>query len=104
MKREKGKLTTFEERIDKVYEDGSYTNVQDLECTNSVKLIACKKQTKVKVSTRFLSSKLLINAKISLTIFVYDCIDTFCTPSDKTKKIYNQNKIIKVIIEIRIAT
>ena len=86
VKREKGKLTTFEERIYKVYEDHSYTNVQDLECKNSVKTIACKKQTAVKVSTRFLSTKLLINAKVSPA--------SFCTPMDKTKKIYNQNKII----------
>ena len=80
-----------------MYEDHSYTNVQDLEYTNSVKTITCKKQTMVKVSTRFLSTELLINAKIYLASFIYDCINTFCTPYDKTNKISNQNKIIKII-------
>ena len=80
VKREKDKLTTFEERIDKVYQDCTFTNVQDLKCTNSVKEIACEKQTTVKVSTGVLSTKLLINAKISLASFIYDCIVTFRTP------------------------
>ena len=97
VKREKVKLISFKEGIDEMYKDCSYTNIQDLECVNSVKVIACKNQATVKVSTKFLSAKLLINAKIFLASFVYDHIDTFCTPSDETKKIYNQNKIIKVI-------
>ena len=69
-----------------MYQDCSYTNAQGLECTNSVMVISCKKQITVKVSTGFLSTKLLINGKISLANFIYDFIVTFCTPSDKTKK------------------
>ena len=64
---------------------------------NSVKVVACKKQTTVKVSTRFISSKLLINAKIFRVSFIYDCIGTFCFPNEKTQKIYDEYKILKVL-------
>ena len=64
---------------------------------NSVKVVACKKQTTVKVSTRFISSNLLINAKIFRVSFIYDCIGTFCFPNEKTQKIYDEYKILKVL-------
>ena len=51
----------------------------------------------VKVSTRYISSKLLINAKISLGSFIYDCIGTFCFPNEETSLIYACHKIIKVL-------
>ena len=81
------------------YSGKSYIFVQDLEedSVNRVKAVACKKQTTVKVSTRFILSKLLINAKISLASFVYDCIDMFCFPNEKTQKIYDEYKILKVL-------
>ena len=62
----------YEERLEEAYADKSYTFVQDLENegVNSVKAIACKKQTTIKVSTWYISSKLLINAKISLASFI----------------------------------
>ena len=62
----------YEERLEEAYADKSYTFVQDLENegVNSVKAIACKKQTTIKVSTRYISSKLLINAEISLASFI----------------------------------
>ena len=59
--------------------------------------MACKNQTTVRVSTRYISSKLLINAKISLASFIYDCIDTFYVPSEETSLIYARHKIIKVL-------
>ena len=45
-----------------------------------------------------MSSKLLINAKISLASFIYDCIDTFCFPNEETSLIYARHKIIKVLL------
>ena len=73
--------------------------VQDLKKgdMNSVKGVACKKQTMVRVSRRYISSKLLVNAKISLASFIYDCIDTFCFPNEETSLIYVNHKIIKVL-------
>ena len=69
--------------------DKSYAFVHNLEedGVNSVRGIACKKQTTVKVSTTFIPSKLLINATISLASFIYNCIDTFCFPNEETQKI-----------------
>ena len=91
-KKKKGKeMCKFENRLEEAYSDKSYTFAQDLEedGADSVKAFACKKQTTVKVSIRFISSKLLINAKISLASFIYDCIDTFCFPNEETQKIYD---------------
>ena len=42
-------------------------------------------------------SKLLINTKISLTSFIYNCIDTFCFLNEETSLIYTHHKIIKVL-------
>ena len=72
--------------------------MQDLEeeGVNSVKGVACKKQLSVKVSTRYISSKRLINAEIYLASFIYDCKDIFCFPNQDTQEIYNKNQIIKV--------
>ena len=68
----------YQERLEDAYAYKSYTFVQDLENegVNSVKAVACKKQTTLKVSTRYIyiyiSSKLLINANISLASFIYE--------------------------------
>ena len=87
------------ELLEEAYSNKAYTFVQDLEedGVNSVKGVACKKQTMVRVSTRYISSKLFINAKISLASFIYDCIDTFCFPNEETSLIYARHKIIKVL-------
>ena len=84
--------------MEESYSDKSYTLVQDLERdgVNSIFAVACKRQQNVKVSTRYISTKLLINAKISLASFIYDCIDTFCFPNEATQAIYDRHEIIKV--------
>lgn len=93
------KLTEFEDRLQKVHTDKSYSFAQDLkqESTNSVKSVACKKQTRVKTSAPFISTKLLVNSKMLVASFIYDCIGTFFFPNDMTHSLYNQNKILKVI-------
>ena len=92
-------MLKYEDGVEEAYLDKSYTFVQDLEAddVNSVKAVACKKQTVVKVSTRYISSKLLINAEISLVSFIYDCIDTFYFPDEKTLLLYGKYQIIKVL-------
>ena len=55
-----------------------------------------KKMT-VKVSTMYIPSNLLINAKISLASFMHDCIDRFRFPNKQTSKIDANYKIIKVL-------
>ena len=93
------KLLSHVEHLEEAYSSKASTFVQDLEedGVNSVKGVACKKQTMVKVSTRYISFTLLINAKISLASFIYDCIGTFCFPNEETSLIYACHKIIKVL-------
>ena len=82
-KGKKSKFLSHVEHLEEAYSNKAYTFVQDLEedCVNSAIGVACKKQTMVRVSTMYISSKLLINAKISLASFIYDCIDTFYFPN-----------------------
>ena len=96
---EREKLLNFRNHLEEADTDKSYTFMQELEeeCVNSVRAEACKKQTYVKVSTRYISSKLLINAKISLASFIYECIDTFCFLNVETSNLYVHNKIIKIL-------
>ena len=84
---------------EEAYSNKAYTFIQDLEKegVSSMKGVACKKQTTVRVLTRYISSKLIINAKISLARFICDCIDRFCFPNEETYQKYNCNKIIKVL-------
>ena len=97
--RSKSKLLSYEGHLEDAYANKAYTFVQDLEDkgVNSVKGVACKKKTMVRVSTASISSKLLINAKISIASFIYDCIDTFSFPNEETSLIYARHKIIKVL-------
>ena len=98
-KAKRSKVLNYKERLEEAYTNKSYTFVQDLEAegVNSVKPIACKKQTVVKVSTRYLFSKLLINSEISLGSFICDCIDTFCFSEERTLLVYGKYQIIQVL-------
>ena len=62
------KIINFEDHLEEPYSDKSNTFVQELENEgiNSARAVACKKQNYVKVSTRYISSKLLINARYLL--------------------------------------
>ena len=42
-------------------------------------------------------SKLLINGKISIASFIYNCTYTFCLPDEKTLLLYGKYQIIKVL-------
>ena len=98
-RKDDAKIINFEDHLEEAYSDKSYTFVQELENEgiNSIRPVACKKQNYVKVCTRYIFSKLLINAKISLASFIYDCINTFCFPNEDTSEIYARHKIIKVL-------
>ena len=47
------------------------------------------------LTSRFMSGKLLIFAKLSLKGFVYELMVIFYFPSEKTKQIFNECKIEK---------
>ena len=65
---------------------------------NSVKSIAVKKQSNMNVTTRFVSSKLLMYAKVSIANFIYDVVDVFCFPNRDVSKMYSPNKILKCFL------
>ena len=46
----------------------------------SIKSFAVKKKNEIKVTSRFMSGKLLMFAKLSLKSFIYDLAETFCFP------------------------
>ena len=52
----------------------------------SVKSFAIKKYDQIKVTTRFLSGKMLMSAKLSLMSFIYEMLETFCFQIKRYKK------------------
>ena len=76
------------------------TNVKSLidfdnEYSTSIKAVMIKQNPNVKVTTRFLSGKMLVFAKVSIKSFVYDLIDVFMFPDQKVKTIYEKSKVKK---------
>ena len=65
---------------------------------NSIKSLAIKKNTDVKITTTFLKGKMPMFAKVLFMSFVYDIIDVFCFPTTDVLYIYKQNKTIKSLI------
>ena len=65
---------------------------------NSIKSLAIKKNTNVKITTTFLKGKMPMFAKVLLMSFVYDIIDVFCFPTIDVLDIYKQNKTTKFLI------
>ena len=59
----------------------------------SIKSFAIKKRRQIKVTTRFMSGKLLMFSKLSLKSFIYEIAETFCFPEENIKKIYDKYKI-----------
>ena len=73
-KDKKSKLLSHVDHLEEALSNKAHTFAQDLveNGVNSVKGVACKKQTMIRVSTRYISSKLLINVKIFFASFSYD--------------------------------
>ena len=70
----------------------------DTSLMTSIKSLAVKKQTEIKVTMRFANGKMLMFSKISLKSFVYDMVDVSCFPDDYVKKIYKENNILKCFL------
>ena len=58
----------------------------------SVKSFAAKKKNVIKATTRFMSGKLLLFAKLSLKSFIYTLIETVHFPNDTIKKFTKSTK------------
>ena len=79
--------------------------IMDFNCLDSVSIetFAIKKNDNVKLTTRFLSGKILMFAKLSLMSFIYELIETFYFRSEIVKKIYQKYLIEKVYIYYRLS-
>ena len=64
----------------------------------SIKSFSVKKRNEIKVTTRFMSGKLLMFAKLSLKSFIYDLAETFCFPQKKITDLHKKYMIEKVAI------
>ena len=90
-------LTDYFERMDEANQN---TNVKSLidfdhEHSTSTKVVMIKQNSNIKVTTRFLSGKMLMFAKVSIKSFVNDLIDVFMFPDQTTKSIYQKYKVKK---------
>ena len=56
----------------------------------SINSCALKKCSSIKVTTCFMSGKLLMLAKLSLKSFIYDIIETFCFPEENVRGIFKK--------------
>ena len=69
----------------------------DCETSASINSLAVNKTSVVKLTTRFFSGKMLMFAKLSLMSFIYETLETFYFPNDKTKIIYSSYGIEKIL-------
>ena len=86
-------------RVEEAYKNKKLKTLIDFDTTltKSTKPLAVKKQTEIKVTTRFSNGKMLFS-KISLTSFVYDMVNVFCFPNNEIKEIYKKNEILKCFL------
>ena len=63
----------------------------------STKSFAVKTKKCVKATTRFMSGKLLMFAKLSLKSFIYSLIETISFSGPLVKEIYDKNQIDRIL-------
>ena len=100
-KKQKRKLTLVD-YTDRMSEANQKTNVKsmtefDQEQSNSIKAVMVKQNPNIKITTRFISGKMLMFAKISIKSFVYDISDVFMFPDATVRSIYEKYKIAKML-------
>ena len=95
--------TTLVDYFDRIDEAHQKTNVKSLiefdhSHTNNIKAVTAKQNPNIKPTTRFLSGKMLMFAKVSIKSFVCDMIDVFMFPNETTKTIYQKYNIEKCYV------
>ena len=93
-------ITDYFDRMTEVHER---TNVKSLiefdqEHSNSIKAVMVKQNANIKPTTRFISGKMLMFAKVSIKSFVCDIIDVFMFPDETTKSIYEKYNVEKCYV------
>ena len=61
-------------------------------------IIHCEKNYNVMLTTRFLSGKMLMLAKLSLMSFIYEFVENFYFPDETVIEIYEKHLIEKVYV------
>ena len=94
---------TIVDYFDRIEEAQQNTNIKsliefDYSHSNSIKAVIAKQNTNIKPTTRFLSGKMLMFAKISIKSFVCDIIDVFMFPDETIQSIYRKFNIEKCFL------
>ena len=94
---------TVTDYFDRMNEVNKKTNVKsfiefDQEHSNSIKAVLVKQNPNIKPTTRFISGKMLMFAKVSIKSFVCNIIDVFMFPNETTKSIYEKYNIEKCFV------
>ena len=63
----------------------------------SIKSFAVRKKNAIKATTRFMSGKLLMFAKLSLKSFIYSLIEALSFPDPLAKKVYEKYQINRIL-------
>ena len=79
------KITDYWEKTEELMQNNETKSMIEFDSGSSVKSITIQTNPNVKVTTRFMKSKMLMFAKTSLISFVHDMIDVFCFPEDNPK-------------------
>ena len=93
-------ITDYYDRMNEVHQKKNVTSLIefDQQNSNSIKAVMVKKNQNIKPTTRFLSGKMLMFAKVSIKSFVCDIIDVFMFPNETTKSIYKKYNVEKCYV------
>ena len=98
MKVKKRKLESMEDKISRCADPRkTKMTIEFNESEACVKTVAAKKKNKVKSTTRFMSKKLLMFAKLSLKSFIYSMVEILSFPNEIVQKIYQKYQREKII-------
>ena len=101
----KKNLIDYSERQKYVLSDAKVKSLIDFDeqQSASIKSLSIEKNTKIKLTTRFLNGKMLMFSKLSIKAFVYDMIDVFMFSNQTTQQIYQKYGVEKCFLEQNLA-
>ena len=94
-------IRDFKTRIKEANKNVTIKNITDFDInnSNSIKSLTVKKKnTNVKVTSRFMNGEMLMFSKVLLLSFINGIIDVFCFPSRSARDILSNGDIIKSFI------
>ena len=94
-RRRKRKFKDVDEKIEECQDPRKTKVVVELNNheSASIKSFAVKNHSSVKLTSCFMSRKLLMFAKLSLMSFIYEVIETFCFPDENVREIFEKYRI-----------